>query len=329
MVVWHASFYIALKDNSNKSVEVVQDRFGVRRIAGTASDWANAKKLPKFVEFLSTLGISESAVLPENVASYVFRFSATTTNGTVNVVGSNDQLANQVVANDLPAVTSQLTQDQGFNSYFIGNPENSLLFINGDYINYVENSSSSEGWTLQKGLESFGVPFDMFTTIEATGLQEILTTANKLLIPENEEGEVPWSAESQQVIADWVASGNTLITFYPVEWLDTINSMFGFNISGGEGSAPYNKTPAASETIFASGASLLGSPSATESVLESSLPAGSVSIYSDGSNSVLTIIPFGNGKIIIFGWDWYDAAPFGGEGAGDWVPLLQMAVQPS
>lgn len=329
MVVWHASFVIAYKDNTNKAVEVVQDRFGVHRIAGTAGDWSNAKKLPKFVEFLATLGISENAVLPENVASYVFRFSATTTNGAVNVLGSNDVITNQVVTNNLSTVTSELTSDQGFRSYFIGNPEMTLLFINDSYIDYDENNSSSEGWTLLKGLESFGVDHMTFTAFDAASLQDTLAQGNKLLIPENEEDTVPWSSEAKQVIADWVAAGNTLMVFFFTEWIDVFNSIFGFSIAAGEGGDPYNKTEAAASTIFAGGVSSLPSYSATDNVLISSLPEGSIAIYSNGSTSILTIVPYGSGKIIIFGWDWYDAAPFGGEGAGDWVPLLNSAVQPS
>lgn len=326
MVVWHASFFIAYKDNSNKAVEVVKDRFGVRRVAGSSADWAMAKKLPKFVEFSTSLGVSDTPVLPENVASYVFRFNATTTNGSVHVVGSNDRLSPDLVTNDLSAVASELQADQSFDNYFLGNPNVSLLFINSDYIDYSEGSSSSEGWTLRQGLESFGVDYQTFTAIDAEALSNILAQGNKFLLPENEEDTVPWSNEAKAVIADWVAAGNNLFVFYMFNWVDTFNSIFGFNLEEGEGSGPYNKSAAAADTVFSGGAASIQSLSATDTVKIASLPDGSIAVYDNGTDSALSIIPFGEGKIYVFGWDWYDAIPVGSEG-GDWVNLLQSAVQ--
>ena len=327
MVVWHVSFSIAYKDDTKKAIEIVKDNYGVRRVAGSSADWAMAKKLPKFVEFINNIGASESPVLPENISSYVFRFNAITTNGTVNVVGSNDALSPGYVTNDLAAVTTELLSDTSFQNYFLGNPDVSLLFINSSYIDYNEGASGSEGWTIRQGLVSFGVDYLTFTAIDAEGLSEVLSQGNKFLIPENEEGEVPWSTESQAVIAAWVASGNTLIVFYVNIWLDVFNSIFDFSIEEGEGGdSTYNKTEAAASTIFSSGASSINALSATDKLLISSLPSGAIPVYSNGTESAVTILPYGEGNIIVFGWDWYDALPFGAEG-GDWVDLLQMAVQ--
>lgn len=327
MVVWHVSFYIAYKDNSNKAVEVVKDNSGVRRIAGNAADWAIAKKLPKFVEFMSNLGVTESPVLPDNISGYVFRFSATTTNGTVHVVGSNDRLSPDLITNDLAGVASELQSDTSFVNYFSQNPNVSLLFINPDYIDYNEGSAGSEGWTIRQGLDSFGIDYLTFTAIDVEGLSDVLAQGNKLLIPENEEGEVPWSEEAQSAIANWVAAGNTLIVFYINIWLDTFNSMFNFNIEQGEGGgSTFDKTEEAASTVFSGGAASINALSATDKLLISTLPSGSISAYNNETESAVTILPYGEGQIIVFGWDWFEAMPFGGEG-GDWVELLQSAVQ--
>lgn len=326
MVVWHVAFNIAYKDDSKTSVEIVKDNGGLRRLQGSASLWAMAKKLPKFVEFSATLGIAETAVLPENVASYTFRFSAITTNGQVNVLGSSDALGNQVITNDLAAVSSDLNADADFDRYFNSNPNVSLLFLNESFIDYNENSSSSEGWNLLKGLESFGVDFLTFTAIDAAGLADILAQGNKFIMPENEEVSVVFSPESRSLLADWVSSGNNLITFYVEDWIDEFNTVFGFNVETSEGLVEYNKRPAASDTIFSGGPSSIPDYSATSPLLTSTLPPGSINVYGDNDYTALCIIPYGNGLIYCFGWDWYDAAPFGNQNGG-WVGLFETSVQ--
>ncbi len=113
-MVWHANFNIAYKNNTNKAVEVVHDEYGFRVVYGSLSDWYSAVRLPKFASMMDTLGITVSPALPEDVASYVFRFSAITTNGSVNVLGGNDILAEQVITNNLDSVVAELNQDEYF-----------------------------------------------------------------------------------------------------------------------------------------------------------------------------------------------------------------------
>ncbi len=325
MVVWHVAFNIAYKNDTKKSVEVVKDAGGVRLIQGSFLDFAEAKILPKFVEFSTLLGLTDTPVLPENVASYTFRFSSTTTNGSVNVLGSTDALGNQVVTNDLAAVSADLNADQDFINYFVGAPNVSLLFINTDYVDYSENNSSSEAWNLLKGLQSFGASYLTFTDISAAGLSDLLLQGNKLIIPENEESSLVLSPESRALIAGYVANGNNLLVFYLTRWIQEFNNIFGFNLETAEGSGPYDKRPAAAGTIFSGGAASIPSLSATEPLAVSTLPEGSINVYGDDSSSALCIIPYGNGNIYCFGWDWYDAQPFGAEG-GEWLALFEMSV---
>lgn len=121
-MVWHASFNIAYVDGSKKAVEIVKDEYGFRFVYGNSNDWFIATKLPKFAQFLSVFGVIVEPVLPANVFGYVFRFSATTTNGAVYVIGSNDALANNVVTNDLAAVVADLNSDEQFSYYFNDQP---------------------------------------------------------------------------------------------------------------------------------------------------------------------------------------------------------------
>lgn len=117
-MVWHASFNIAYVDNTTKSIEIVKDEYGFRFVYGNSSDWFMATKLPKFTEFMQVFGINIDPVLPAHVSKYVFRFSATTTNGSIFVLGSNDILTNNVITNDLETVVAQLNSDPQFSYYF-------------------------------------------------------------------------------------------------------------------------------------------------------------------------------------------------------------------
>ena len=121
-MVWHASFNIAYTDGTKKAVEIVKDEYGFRFVYGNSNDWFTAAKLPKFAQLLSVFGVTVQPALPDNVSSYVFRFSAITTNGAVNVIGSNDALTNNVVTNDLEAVVADLSSDEQFSYYFNDQP---------------------------------------------------------------------------------------------------------------------------------------------------------------------------------------------------------------
>jgi hypothetical protein len=44
------------------------------------------------------------------------------------------------------------------------------------------------------------------------------------------------------------------------------------------------------------------------------------------NQSLVTMIPYGSGKIHVLGWDWFDAAPIGAEDGG-WLHLLESILQ--
>ena len=106
-----------------------------------------------------------------------------------------------------------------------------------------------------------------------------------------------------------------------------LNDVFGFSLNYDSGDNSDLNVPDASGTSFASGPSSLESPSATNSIFTSTLPVGSKSIYTfnGGDNATVAQIPYFAGKIIIMGWDWYDAAPYGSNDGG-WLEVLELAV---
>jgi len=121
ITIWNCSFTIAYNDGSIEHVGVVKDEDGSRFTAGSDNDFADAIKLPKFVEFLATLGISSTAVLPDNVVDYNFRFYALSANGRVDVLGTTEDLSPVNITSD-DLIVSDLTSDSDFNAYFNTTP---------------------------------------------------------------------------------------------------------------------------------------------------------------------------------------------------------------
>src|SRR5262249_11060972 len=86
---------------------------------------------------------------------------------------------------------------------------------------------------------------------------------------------------------------------------------------------------AAAGTLFSTAAPTLAGNAETALITVASLPPGSASLYDDGTNSSVAILPFGAGKIVLLGWDWaFSDPPFPGEQNGGWFPRVRRAAGP-
>lgn len=328
MIVWSVAFNIAYKDDTILSVEAVQDKAGLRMVMGTLGQLKKAKKLPKFAEFLSSLGLEAASELPADVASYDFRFTATATNGYTYVCGSNDKLGGSNIASDAE-IFDKLKEDVGFNRMF---STELVILTNTDYVDYNPGDESAEASNLIESIESFGKSVAMFTDVSLSGLQTAIGTATHLLIPELEnfegDGSEIFDPVAAEYIRNFVSSGGQLLTFYNTEsMLEMVNSLFTWSISeGSEGSGIYTKTSEADDYGYKEIPDSVVSQNATQGINFNTLPAGSVAIYKENPNScALTIMPYGMGQVVMFGWDWYDAQPEG-EQNGSWLSLLDIAT---
>ena len=203
------------------------------------------------------------------------------------------------------------------------------MLSNTDYFDYRQNNTGSEVWNLLKSFESFGKTVTLFSDISASGFSLALNAAY-LIVPEQENSSLApdLSELAKSEIRDFVSNGNTVIMFAPANnSIGFLNDVFGFSLNYDSGDNSDLNVPDASGTSFASGPSSLESPSATNSIFTSTLPVGSKSIYTfnGGDNATVAQIPYFAGKIIIMGWDWYDAAPYGSNDGG-WLEVLELAV---
>jgi hypothetical protein len=132
-------------------------------------------------------------------------------------------------------------------------------------------------------------------------------------------------------INNFVSSGGNLLMFSPGngDLVPFLNDVFSFSITGGEGGAsePISLTVDGSG-LFPSESATIPNLSDTNYLDTTSLPVNSVTIYegNGADESVVTMIPYGSGKIYVLGWDWFDAEPIGPEDGG-WLHLLESILQ--
>jgi len=208
------------------------------------------------------------------------------------------------------------------------------LFANTSYVDYSIGDSGSEASNLEATLNVMGRSVTTFTGITASDFQTAVNGKDLLAIPELENGDLDadLDAAARTDIADFVSAGGTLIihadfAIFP-NYINLLNSTFGFSLEDINTAGPYDlNTADAFGTIFADGPSTLPQNNLTGSVLTSTLPAGAKVIYDDQTtgDSALTLIPYGDGSIVIFGWDWNDAAPTGSSDGG-WLDVLYRAM---
>lgn len=320
MVVWSLCFNIAYKNGSKTILEIAQDEKSFSLRKGDSISWTICKKLPKFVTFLDALGISGTSVMPEDIADYNFRFSATTTNGHIHVLGGTDILQDETVCDvDLATMLGELLNSNSFAAYFYGY----AVLINTDYVDYRPGNLSAEASNLIDSLNSFGRTVSTFTNISSSGFSEALAGTRMLFIPEQEEDYLALSEEASTVIRNWVNDGGTLLVFYD-DGDEFINDTFDMSITalGEGGGVSATKTPDSIGSPVQDGPAEISWNNATSSIDVGSLPVGSKSYYQDGTQSVVADIPYGDGRILFIGWDWYNPTLNDG-----WLTVLDMLTE--
>ena len=202
------------------------------------------------------------------------------------------------------------------------------IFMNGNYTDIDEEAPN-----LVAAISSFGNSYKTFTNISESTFSSF--SGGTLVIPELQSdgdalGDVLTSG-AKDAIAAFVSNGGTLLTFEPSSdgLHNLLNSIFGFSLNTNGVSEPINLT-SSGLSLFPTAPSTIPNNDGTGSLDTTTLPPDSVIIYEgDGENeSVVTMIPYGSGKIYVIGWDWYDAAP-NGEEDGGWLSFLGLILDAS
>ena len=230
-------------------------------------------------------------------------------------------------------MVGRLADGDTFDNVIEGAKAGVYILINTNYVDYRETnaSSSREANNIMAIMDSTDIGYETFTDISVNFFGNLSSSA-KLLIPEIEEEDLnpDLSSAARTAINTFVNSGGTIIMFHPSNGdpLSVLNAVFNFSLDTNGASEPIALTTEGT-SLFPSESLTLPGVSATSSIDTSTLPENAVIIYEgNGSNqSVVTMIPYGSGKIYVLGWDFYDAPPVGGEEEEGWNHLLETILK--
>lgn len=201
------------------------------------------------------------------------------------------------------------------------------LFVNDTFVDYDTSDYASEASNLEFAFKARGFNVTTFATTDSAQVAAILANADVVVLPENEGSDyagIPagtFAALQKFVQTD----GGTLAIFAQFDYL---NTPFGLTLAGGDGGNPEDRYPldrtaAAGDTPF-DGPSTIPANDATSFIDAGSLPPSSTVVYQgyDGNTDAsLAVMPSGAGRIVYFGFDYYDGKPFGLQDGG-WYRLL-------
>jgi hypothetical protein len=205
------------------------------------------------------------------------------------------------------------------------------VFADGDFVDLIDGEpAEAEAPNVQASLASLGHEVTPFTGTTLGRFQTALASAQTLLIPELEAGDLAaaLATDVTNAIESFVAAGGVLIVhadFHGSVQL-LLNQIFGFATLAGPELTDEELAlePMLYATRFEGGVTNLYANDGTLAI--TGLPDSARRIYESLADDVgVALIPYGAGKVIYLGWDWYDAAPRGTEDEG-WRFVLDRAV---
>jgi hypothetical protein len=193
------------------------------------------------------------------------------------------------------------------------------ILMNGNYTDLEQEAPN-----LVAAINSFGYSYSTFTDISESTFSSF--SGGTLVIPElqGDDLDAALTSGAKDAIEAFVSDGGTLLTFKPNsnDLYILLNNIFDFSLSTNSVDEPINLTTEGLSLLLAT-PSTISDNDGTGSLDTTTLPPDSVTIYEgDNANqSVVTMMPYGEGKIYVLGWDWYDGAPLGSQDNG-WLSVL-------
>ena len=250
------------------------------------------------------------------------------TNGlvTVQVIGDTNSEPNETLVVSLSDATNAIVAD----AHGVGTilTDDAIFVAVFDHPLYVDTASgtNAESDNVQASLTNLGFQVITFTNIT------VAASANSILLfPEfeNRALDPDLTAGERAALSNFVAAGGLMIVHGQGGRAGAfINSVSGFGVVESSlpiGGTVFTRTPAVAGTQFADDPPVLTGNNGEHSLNTSSLPPGSLGLYTNGSEAAVVEMLHGGGKIIFLGWDWWNAAPVGTQNGG-WLSVLESAV---
>jgi hypothetical protein len=173
-----------------------------------------------------------------------------------------------------------------------------------------------------------GFPLDTTSAADSTSIAALLAGKDILFLPRD---NTPNDAAAGLALKVFVDGGGTVVLVGGSSHLNWVNSAFTLTISSTGGYSdrhPMPKTADADDTPFADGPGDLLANDGVDMIDPASLPGSAKVAYlgpDDDTDASVAVIPSGSGRLVYFGWDFYDARPIGLQDGG-WRKLLSLTA---
>jgi hypothetical protein len=206
------------------------------------------------------------------------------------------------------------------------------VFVNEAYMEW--DTTSWEHWNAGSNayaaVVDAGFPVDTFSGLDVAAINAHVAGKDILFFPEL-NNTPPFTAEAIDSIRAFVNNGGTVVVFSSGNQLATFNTMFDLALTTvGDDSRrlPIPKMGGASDTPFGGGPATVPENDWTYYIESNSLPDGSIIAYGEpegGNDAAVAVLPYGEGRIVLFGWSWGDGKPKGWQDGG-WNELLSLTA---
>jgi len=187
----------------------------------------------------------------------------------------------------------------------------------------------NESSDLFLALQHVGYDFDDTTSAtDSTSIAALIDGKDIVFFPEYEP---TFDAGTLAILKAFVDGGGTIVLVGGYRHVDWVNTAFGWSLSVGDDfdyRLPMPKSDEAGDTPYGSGPSSIPSNDGGSELESTSLPDSAIIAYEgqEGSNDgAVVVLPSGDGRLVYFGWDWYDAMPIGLQDGG-WNKLLKLSA---
>lgn len=204
-----------------------------------------------------------------------------------------------------------------------GHPAAMIVLGSFDTTDFYNETSN-----LMFAVQQEGFPLDTVSAEDSASVAALIAGKDILFLPEYTP---TFTAGTQAILKEFVNNGGTIVAVGGYDHLTWLNSAFGWTLAQGDDwyqRLPMPKASGASGTPFADGPSHIAGNDGGSQLIAASLPTGGKVVYNGpegDTDASVAVIPYGDGRVVYFGWDWYDGAPYGLQDGG-WRALLRRTA---
>lgn len=205
-----------------------------------------------------------------------------------------------------------------------------VVLTDGRYVDITSGGGQAEALNLQAALRTLS-----HTVVSFTNFADVVGGLLPVFIPELENGDLATGLDEPTKLAlrNYVSGGGLLVVegsnLAANRSVRLLNAVFGYSLPADTNVVGWTfaRTAAATGTAFTNGPATLPGNNATRALPIASLPPEARAVYAASNWAAVAWWPYGGGRIVYLGWDWYDAAPLGTQQGGWQAVLAAVATE--